>query len=355
MFDFTITGRSATGARRGIFTTPRGSFETPCFMPCGTKGTVKALAPDDLKKLGCEIILANTYHLFVRPGGGLLQTVGGLHRWMAWDRPILTDSGGYQVFSLAGRRTISEEGVRFQSHIDGAEFLMTPELATATQEQIGADIIMAFDECPPPGAEKDYVRQSMERTHRWLARCKKSATRSDQALFPIIQGGVFPDLRRQSGQFCVSTESKGYAIGGVAVGEPKPDIWKVLETVAPLLPENKPRYVMGLGDPSDIMRAVGYGMDMFDCVLPTRLARHGSFWVWVEGVCERIDITKAEFRTDRSPLSKDCACSTCALFSKSYLRHLFVEKELLVYRLLSIHNLHFLLDLMRRIRNDCSS
>lgn len=312
-------------------------------MPCGTKAAVKTLTPDELKSLGCEIVLANTYHLMLRPGGGLVERMGGLHKWMNWNNPILTDSGGFQVFSLQRINRIDDEGVIFKSHIDGSTHFLTPEKSIEIQEQLGADIIMAFDECPPATADHAYAKLAMRRTHDWLKRSLKSKKRKDQILFPIIQGGVYPDLRRESAKIASEAATLGTAIGGVAVGESKEDMWKVVETVMPLLPKNQPRYLMGIGEPEDIVKAISLGIDMFDCVLPTRLARHGSFWT-AEGRCS---ITNSEFTTSDAPLEKRCACYTCQNFSASYLRHLMIEKEILGHRLLTIHNLHFLLDLMR--------
>lgn len=344
---FSFSYQEVAGLRLGEATTPHGSFATPCFMPCGTKGTVKTLSPDELKELGCEILLGNTYHLMLRPGGPFLAERGGLHNWMGWDRPILTDSGGFQVFSLSGMRKITDDGVTFQSHIDGSKHLITPERAIELQEQIGADIIMAFDECAPAKSDHAYAKSAMERTHQWLERCVKAKKRSDQALFGIVQGATYSDLRRESAKFVTSLDTPGIAIGGVAVGEEKPAMWEVLETVLPLLPKNKPRYLMGVGEPGDIVKAVSYGVDMFDCVLPTRLARHGSFW---RGAGVRINLLKGEYRSVDEPLDRSCTCYTCKRFVISYLRHLMVEGEMLGHRLLSIHNLHFLLELMRRIR-----
>ena len=317
-------------------------------MPCGTKGAVKTLTPDELRALGCEIILGNTYHLMLRPSGDFLQEVGGLAKWNSWNGPILTDSGGFQVFSLSKIRKITDDGVTFQSHIDGSTHVLTPERSIQLQEQIGADIIMAFDECAPGNSDHAHAKEAMDRTHRWVIRSMKAKARSDQALFPIVQGGTHKDLRKISAEFMVGLDAPGIAIGGVAVGEPKPKMWEVVDTVAPLLPKEKPRYLMGIGEPSDILEAVARGIDMFDCVLPTRLARHGSFWTH-EG---RKSIENAEFTRDHTPLETGCGCYTCGQFTRSYLRHLVVEKEMLAPRLLTIHNLHFLLDLMCKIRTE---
>lgn len=316
-------------------------------MPCGTKGAVKTLTPDELKSLGCEIILSNTYHLMLRPGGDFIEKAGGLHKWMAWDKPILTDSGGFQVFSLSALRKITDEGATFQSHIDGSTHHLTPEKSIELQEQIGADIIMAFDECPPGGCDYNYAKKSMERTHSWAARSLKAKKRHDQALFGIIQGGIYKDLRKESAKFIADLNLPGIAIGGVAVGEPKPYMQEVLETTCPLLPKDRPRYLMGIGEPNDIVTAVSLGIDMFDCVLPTRLARHGSFWTHENGRCA---ITQNKYANEIKPLEENCTCYTCKNFSASYLRHLIIEKEILGHRLLTIHNLHFLLNLMREIK-----
>lgn len=348
MFEFKISASdSSSNARIGEFSTPHGDFTTPCFMPCGTKGAVKTLTPDELKTLGCEIILSNTYHLMLRPGGDTIKNFGGLHKWMTWDKPILTDSGGFQVFSLATLRKINDEGVTFQSHIDGSTHILTPEKSIELQEQIGADIIMAFDECPPGGCDYDHAKASMQRTHNWARRSVKAKTRQDQALFGIIQGGIYRDLRAESAKFIADLDLPGIAIGGVAVGEPKEYMWEVLETVLPLLPKDRPRYLMGIGEPDDIVKAVKLGIDMFDCVLPTRLARHGSFWTRQTG---REAITASKYTSQTKPLEENCACYTCQNFSASYLRHLIIEKEILGHRLLTIHNLHFLLNLMREIK-----
>lgn len=348
MFEFLIdSSDTKSNARSGKFTTPHGSFSTPCFMPCGTKGAVKTLTPDELKTVGCEIMLANTFHLWLRPGGDFVESQGGLHKWIGWDGPMLTDSGGFQVFSLSSKRKIDDDGVTFQSPIDGSTHRLTPEKAVEIQEQLGADIIMAFDDCPPADAERDYIKKSMARTHEWLGRCIKAHKRKDQALFPIVQGGVFADLRRESARIITETHvAEGYAIGGVAVGESKEHMWEAVEAAEPLLPRERPRYLMGVGEPLDIIEAVSRGMDMFDCVIPTRLARHGSFWTEVG----RHSITNSEFTKSGKPLQQNCNCYTCKNFSTSYIRHLMIEREMLGHRLLTIHNLYFLLNLLRNIR-----
>lgn len=349
MFEFNITSSDTnSSARTGVFATPHGEIHTPCFMPCGTKGSVKTLTPDELKTLGCEIILGNTFHLMLRPGGDTVAKMGGLHKWISWDRPMLTDSGGFQVFSLAKLRKIDDDGVTFQSPIDGSTHILTPERSIEIQQQLGADIIMAFDECAPGDADFDTVKKAMERTHNWLIRSQKAKTRDDQTLFPIVQGGIYKDLRKESAEFCAAQNSAGVAIGGVAVGEPKPYMLEVIETVIPLLTKEKPRYLMGIGEPTDILDGVMRGVDMFDCVIPTRLARHGSFWTEFG----RRDITKSEFAQSDKSLMEGCKCYSCQNFTISYMRHLMIEKEILGHRLITIHNLHFLLELMRNIRQN---
>ena len=290
----------------------------------------------------------------LRPGEDTIAHASGLHTWMQWDRPILTDSGGFQVFSLSKLNSIDQEGVSFRSHIDGSLFRLSPKRAIEIQEKLGADIIMAFDECAPADADKAYTKAAMDRTHQWLKESKKAHTRKDQALFGIIQGGTFMDLRKESAEFVKSCELPGIAIGGVAVGEGKEKMWEVVETIAPLLPENKPHYLMGVGEPEDLVRGVAAGIDMFDCVIPTRLARHGTFWCKKNKThlpVERISILKTIYKQDSAPLDRYCACYTCARFTRSYLHHLMREGEMLGARLLTIHNLHFLLDLMRTLRS----
>lgn len=347
MFEFqTTSADDSSSARTGIFTTPHGSFHTPAFMPCGTKGSVKTLTPDELKNLGCEIILANTFHLMLRPGGEIVEKMGGLQSWTKWNGPMLTDSGGFQIFSLSRLRKIDDDGVTFQSPIDGSTHFLTPEKSIAIQEQLGADIIMAFDECPPADAEKSIAKKAMERTHAWALRSLAAKTRNDQALFPIVQGAVYHDLRKESAKFITGLDAPGYAIGGVAVGETKKQMREVMETVCPLLPKEKPRYLMGIGEPDDMLAAIACGVDMFDCVAPTRLARHGSFW----DNFGRHSITNAQYRESKKPLMENCKCYACVRFSLSYLSHLITEKEILGHRLLTIHNLHFLIDLLRQSR-----
>ncbi|MFO7539438.1 MAG: tRNA guanosine(34) transglycosylase Tgt [Chloroflexota bacterium] len=333
------------GARTGRFHTPHGIIQTPVFAPVGTQATVKALRPADLTELGASLILSNTYHLYLRPGDELIAELGGLHQFMQWPGPILTDSGGFQVFSLSDTRTIDADGVTFQSHIDGSYHRFTPERSIAIQENLGADIIMMFDECPPPN-EYNYVQQSLQRTHPWAERCLAAKRRSDQALFGIVQGGIFPDLRQQSAEFLMNLDLPGYAIGGLAVGESKADMAAVLDVLDPILPRHKPRYLMGVGAPEDLVNAVARGIDIFDCVLPTRLARHGS--AFIKG--GRLNMRNAQFERDPAPIDAACTCYTCTHFSRAYLRHLVKANEILGHILLTTHNVHFLLDLMAQMR-----
>ena len=336
-----------TGARLGRLHTPHGVIDTPAFMPVGTQATVKAVSPEELKALGAQIILSNTYHLFIRPGHELIREAGGLHRFMNWDRAILTDSGGFQVFSLADRRKIREEGVEFRSHLDGSPLFLSPEKATEVQNALGADIIMCFDECAPYPADYDYVRESTARTSRWAERCLKAHRRPhDQALFGIVQGGMYPDLRRQSAKDLTSLDFPGYAIGGLSVGEPKPVMYELLETTVPLLPDRKPRYLMGVGSPDALIEGSIRGIDMFDCVLPTRIARNGT----VMTSRGRLVIRNAAYERDFGPLDPACDCYTCTHYSRAYIRHLIKADEIFGLRLTTIHNLHFLGSLMARIR-----
>jgi len=336
-----------TGARLGRLYTPHGVIDTPTFMPVGTQATVKAVSPEELKALGAQIILSNTYHLFIRPGHELVREAGGLHRFMNWDRAILTDSGGFQVFSLADRRKIREEGVEFRSHLDGSLLFLSPEKATEVQNTLGADIIMCFDECAPYPADYEYVRESTARTSRWAERCLKAHGRPhDQALFGIVQGGMYPDLRRQSAKDLTSLDFPGYAIGGLSVGEPKPVMYEMLETTVPLLPDGKPRYLMGVGSPDALIEGSIRGIDMFDCVLPTRIARNGT----VMTSRGRLVIRNAAYERDFGPLDPACDCYTCTHYSRAYIRHLIKADEIFGLRLTTIHNLHFLASLMARIR-----
>ena len=344
--DFTLLRTdSDSHARLGRIITPHGEISTPAFAPVGTQATVKALDPRDLHELGAELILGNTYHLYLRPGADLVAEMGGLHGFMGWDGPILTDSGGFQVFSLAKTRRVTDEGVEFRSHIDGSRHLFTPEMVVHTQEQLGADIVMVLDECAEPN-DRAYNEQALARTHAWAERCLHAQTRTDQALFGIVQGGVFPDLRRQSAEFLTGLDFPGYAIGGLSVGETKEQMYSMLDITSPVLPENKPRYLMGVGAPEDLVEGVARGVDLFDCVLPTRLARNGALFTRAG----RINIRNAQFARDAAPIEEGCQCYTCRSFSRAYLRHLFKAGELLASRLATIHNVHFLLELMRDIR-----
>ena len=336
-----------TGARRGRITTPHGTIETPVFMPVGTQATVKAMKPEAVADTGAQIILANTYHLFLRPGSDIVREAGGLHRFMNWDKPILTDSGGYQVFSLGAMRKITEEGVMFASHIDGSRHMLSPEKSIEVQNDLGSDIIMAFDECAPKDASRKYIEKSQAMTTRWLERCVKAHQNPDrQALFGIMQGGFYRDLREKSAQEIVDLDLPGYAIGGISVGESKEDYIGVLDYAPKLLPENKPRYVMGIGTPDYIFEAVERGVDMFDCVEPTRIARHGMAMT-SHG---RISIKNAKFERNFTPLDPECDCYTCRNYTRAYLRHLFKAGETMSHMLLTEHNLRFLSRLSEDIR-----
>ena len=336
-----------TGARAGIIHTPHGSFPTPIFMPVGTQASVKAVSPDELRDLGAGIILSNTYHLFLRPGSELIREAGGLHKFMNWDRAILTDSGGFQVFSLGDLRKITEEGVTFRSHIDGSKKFLSPEVATRVQMDLGSDIIMAFDECAPYPAEYDYVKHSMERTTRWAKRCKDTLTREDQGLFGIVQGGMYKDLRTQSAAELVEMDFPGYAVGGLSVGEPKELMYELLEHTVRLLPANKPRYLMGVGTPDCLVEGVLHGIDMFDCVFPTRVARNGMAMTWTG----RLVMKNAEFTHDFKPIEENCGCYACRNhFTRAYIRHLVRAGEIFGLRLLTLHNLYFLQAFMQKLR-----
>lgn len=338
---------SKTKARRGRVNTPHGSIETPVFMPVGTAATVKAMRPDEIKEMGAEIILSNTYHLYLRPGHNIVKEAGGLHKFMNWDKAILTDSGGFQVFSLGDLRKITEEGVEFRSHIDGSKHMLSPEKSMEVQNALGSDIIMAFDECAPYPADRIYVKNSLERTTRWLARCKEAHKNTDiQSLFGIMQGGMYQDLRYQSAMEIVDLDLPGYAIGGLSVGEPKELMYEVLDYCVDYLPNNKPRYLMGVGSPDCLFEGVERGIDMFDCVLPTRIARNGTAMT-SKG---KVVIKNAAYERDFSSLDPECDCYTCKNYSKAYLRHLFKSNEILSSMLLTNHNLYFLIGLMRRIR-----
>lgn len=336
---------TTTAARRGTLTTPHGTIETPIFMPVGTHAAMKAMTPIQVKDCGAQIILANTYHLHLRPGEGLVEKAGGLHAFMGWDGPILTDSGGFQVFSLPNKR-ITEEGAFFKHEITGEEVFLDPARAMAIQEALGADIVMAFDECIPYPCDKKYAAQSTRKTLRWAEACKKAQTRKDQALFAIVQGSVFEDLRAMCARELVQMDFPGYAIGGVSVGEGLELLKKVVAMTAPYLPENKPRYLMGVGLPEDILESVERGMDMFDCVIPTRYARSATLFT-NRG---RIRLTHKNYRRDFYPIDPNCSCYTCKTFSRAYIHHLFNANEVLSAILASIHNVHFYLNMMAEIR-----
>lgn len=332
-------------ARAGEFDTPHGTILTPTFAPVGTQATVKTLTPAQLESTGSNLILANTYHLFLRPGADLIAEMGGLHNFMHWDKPILTDSGGFQVFSLAEMRKIDQDGVTFRSHIDGSKQRLTPEIAVQIQEKLGADIIMAFDECASP-YDESYSTKAMERTHAWAIRCLQAKTRDDQALFGIVQGGIFPELRKQSAEFISSIDFPGYAIGGLSVGETKIEMYRTIEIVNKILPAEKPRYLMGVGTPEDLIYGVQRGIDIFDCVLATRLARHAAA-LTNKG---RLNLMNSRYSRDPKPIEDGCSCYTCTTFSRAYIRHLIMAKETLFGTLISIHNIHMLQELMKNIR-----
>lgn len=336
-----------TGARLGEIITPHGTFPTPMFMPVGTLATVKTMSPEELKEMGAGIILSNTYHLWLRPGEDLVAEAGGLHKFMNWDQPILTDSGGFQVFSLADMRNIVEEGVHFKNHLNGSKMFLSPEKAIDIQNKLGSDIMMSFDECPPYDESYDYVKKSVERTSRWAERgLKAHANPATQGLFGIIQGAGFEDLRRQSAKDLVSLDFPGYSIGGLSVGEPKAEMNRVLEFTTPLIPENKPRYLMGVGAADSLIDGVIRGIDMFDCVLPTRIARNGTCMTSTG----RLVVKNAKFAHDFRPLDENCDCYTCRNYSRAYIRHLIHCDETFGIRLTSYHNLYFLLNLMKQVR-----
>lgn len=335
-----------TGARAGVLHTPHGDVPTPIYMPVGTQATVKTLTPDELVDAGAAIILANTYHLSLRPGAERIARWGGLHRFMGWERPILTDSGGFQVFSLGHLRHVDEDGVTFRSHLDGSAHVFTPERVIALEEAIGADVIMPLDECLPYGVDEPAAAASLDRTHRWAERCRAAKTRRDQALFGIVQGGMYPRLRRASATWLAALDLPGYAIGGLSIGESKAEMHALLEEVTPLLPAHKPRYLMGVGAPEDLFEAVSRGVDMFDVVLPTRLARNGAL-ITASG---RLNIRNARHAESLDPIEPGCRCYTCRRFTLGYLHHLFRAEELLGYRLATLHNVTFMLDLAARIR-----
>ena len=345
---FTITHRNESiSARTGIIETARGKIETPVFMPVGTQGTVKAMSPEDLTDAGAQIILSNTYHLYLRPGHETVEKLGGLHRFMNWDGPVLTDSGGYQVYSLAKLRKIREEGVTFQSHIDGSRHFLGPRESMAIQKALGSDIVMAFDECAPYPADYEYVNNSVELTSKWARVCLDQKLGEGQNLFGIVQGGMYSDLREKSARELVEMDFPGYALGGLSVGEDNDTRERVITETVRFLPEGKPRYLMGVGKPEDILEAVILGVDMFDCVMPTRNARNGSLFT----ESGRIVIKNSEYKEDGTPVDENCGCYTCRNYSRAYLRHLFMANELLAYRLNSIHNIYYYIHFMGKIKN----
>lgn len=334
-------------ARLGRLTLSHGEVETPIFMPVGTQATVKTLTPEDLYEIGAGIILSNTYHLYLRPGEELVAKAGGLHNFMNWKRNILTDSGGFQVFSLSKLRKISDEGVEFQSHIDGSRHFLSPEKVMDIEQKLGADIAMCFDECAPYPCSYEEAERAVERTALWAKRCREVHRRQDQLLFGIVQGNVFPDLRARSTEELVKLDFPGYAVGGLSVGEPKENMYEILEFLHPLLPDGKPRYLMGVGEPEDLIEGVKRGIDMFDCVVPTRLARHGTAYTH----SGKITVRNAAHMEDFSPIDDCCDCYVCRNYSRAYLRHLIKAEEILAHRLLSYHNVYFLVNLMARIRD----
>jgi queuine tRNA-ribosyltransferase len=356
MSDFSYTLHARDGAARtGVFATPHGDVRTPGFMPVGTQGTVKGLEMDEVEALGADMVLANTYHLYLRPGHELVRNLGGLHAFMRWDGPILTDSGGYQVFSLAQIREVRDDGVLFQSHIDGSRHTFTPESVIDIERALGADVIMAFDECPPGGSDRATAETANRRTHDWLRRCLDrflalghEVEAPEQALFPVLQGNVYDDLRREHARrFVDLADWRGYGIGGLSVGEAKEDMWRVLELLDEALPRDRPRYLMGVGYPDDLLEAVARGCDLFDCVAPTRNARHGTAWTSEEG---QVNLKAARFREDTRPIDPGCDCYACSRYDRAYVRHLVVSAEWLSVRLLSIHNLRFLVRLGEEAR-----
>ncbi|MBI4216492.1 MAG: tRNA guanosine(34) transglycosylase Tgt [Chloroflexi bacterium] len=344
---FALQGLCAqTGARAGVLVTPHGAVSTPAFLPVATQGAVKALTPQEVADTGARIVLGNAYHLYLRPGTEAIRRAGGLHAFMGWPGPILTDSGGFQVFSLAHLRRVEDAGVRFRSHLDGSEHFLTPERAVQIQEELGADIIMALDECPPHDASPPQLEQAVERTSRWAERCRKAQTRPNQALFGILQGGNDPGLRQRSAAVLLALDFPGYALGGLSLGEPKEVMWATVSQAAVLLPSDRPRYLMGVGSPEDIVEGVARGVDLFDSALPTRVARNGGIYTR-QG---RHSILNFRFQEEHGPLEPGCRCYTCATFSAAYVRHLFKSRELLAYRLATIHNLRFMAGLVGEVR-----
>ncbi len=346
MFELLRTHRESK-ARRGRLTTAHGVIETPAFMPVGTQGSVKSVSPRELRELKAQVVLGNTYHLFVRPGLDVIRHFGGLHRFMNWDLPILTDSGGYQIFSLAKLRKITDEGVRFQNHLDGTPTFISPEIAMEIQATLGSDIAMVLDECPPWPCEHEYAARSLEMTIRWARRSKDAPHANGQLVFGIVQGATFADLRRQSAEATVQIGFDGYAIGGVSVGEPEPEMMLAVENSEPYLPADKPRYAMGLGTPPQLIELIARGVDMFDCVLPTRIARNGTAFT----AAGTINLKNAEFTLDTRPIEEGCTCAACSEFARGYIRHLIKAEEILGLRLITLHNLHFYLTLMQRTRD----
>lgn len=348
MLDFKVIATdNSCGARLGKLTTSHGVFDTPIFMPVGTQATVKAMTPEELYEIGVKIVLANTYHLHLRPGEDLVANAGGLHSFMNWQKSILTDSGGFQVFSLQGLRKISDEGVYFNSHIDGSRHFFTPEKVMEIEEKLGADIIMCFDECAPYPCSYEDAERAVQRTTQWAARCKKSHLKQEQALFGIVQGSIYPELRIRSAREITELDFPGYAVGGLSVGEPKEDMYGILDLVTNLLPYDKPRYLMGVGTPEDLVEGVKRGVDMFDCVLPTRLARHGTAYTH-QG---KIVVRNASYAEDFTPIDSQCQCYVCKNYTRAYIRHLIKAEEILAHRLLSYHNIYFLVNLMENIRD----
>lgn len=335
-----------TKARLGRLHTPHGVIETPVYMPVGTQATVKAMSPAELKEIGTQIILSNTYHLFLRPGEEIIKNAGGLHKFMGWDRPVLTDSGGFQVYSLSNIRKISEEGVMFASHIDGSRRFISPEISMQIQQDLGADIAMAFDECSPYPSDYDQAKAAMDRTHRWAKRCKDAHTREDQALFGIVQGAFYGDLRIESAKAISDMGFDGYGIGGLSVGEPKDIMYDMLEQIEEYMPREKPRYLMGVGSPDCLIEGVLRGVDMFDCVLATRIARNGT----VFSRTGRMVIRNKRYEADYMPIDENCSCYACKNFSRAYIRHLIKAEEIMGARLCTVHNLHFLIDLMENVK-----
>lgn len=347
MFEYRLIAvDEETGARAGELQTPHGVIPTPVFMPVGTQASVKAMSPDELKSIDAKIILSNTYHLFLRPGADLIERAGGLHKFMNWDRPILTDSGGFQVFSLAGINKIGEDGVEFQSHLDGTRYMMTPELATATQEKLGSDIAMCFDQCVKLPCTREDAESAVARTLRWAAKCKAAHHREDQAQFGIVQGALFDDLRAQCADALAEMDFPGYGIGGLSVGESHAEMYACLERLMPHMPADKPRYLMGVGHPANLIEGIARGVDMFDCVLPTRNGRTGTVFTH-DG---KLNIKNQRYAEDFSPIDPECDCYACRTFTRAYLRHLYRAGEILAIRMLSWHNIHFLVKLVAGAR-----